>query len=323
MTRPPDAKYLRSALAGMLEGDASAPLHLLSREPNPYASSASSELVTCQLSGGHRQELFCKYGPVTAPENHGHRGGLAYEALVYREVLAGSLSGPPAFRGAFSLSSTELGLVVDGLRHALRAGKWPTGDGVARAAAWIGRFHARHELSRGVMPSASLRRHDLEYFVGWARRAQGLAADGGGVPNWLRRVCDGFESLAPRLIDRSLTIVHGEYYPQNVLVTAEGVHPVDWESAALAPGEIDLAALTEDWPDDVVRQCEAAYQHNRWPEGTPVGFDESLLVARLYLQLRWLGDRREWALRPEQSGRRWSALRSIGERLGLIVRTDQ
>jgi hypothetical protein len=57
------------------------------------------------------------------------------------------------------------------------------------------------------------------------------------------------------------------------------IYPVDWESAAVAAGEIDLAALTEGWPPGFVEQCELEYQRARWPEGPPTGFERRLAAA--------------------------------------------
>jgi thiamine kinase-like enzyme len=102
-----------------------------------------------------------------------------------------------------------------------------------------------------------------------------------------------------------------------VLVRGGQVYPVDWESAAIAAGEIDLASLTEKWPADIVRQLERDYQQARWPAGAPASFAQTLAAARLYLHLRWLGDRPSWTSGERESWR-FDHLRSAGEQLGLI-----
>ena len=66
--------------------------------------------------------------------------------------------------------------------------------------------------------------------------------------------------------------------------------PIDWESAALAAGEIDLASLTWGWDDDLASLCEQEYCLARWPDGTPDDFALRLTAARVFLHLRWLGD---------------------------------
>ena len=66
--------------------------------------------------------------------------------------------------------------------------------------------------------------------------------------------------------------------------------PIDWESAALAAGEIDLASLTSGWDADLAALCEQEYCLARWPEGTPDDLALRLTAARVFLNLRRLGD---------------------------------
>jgi hypothetical protein len=82
-------------------------------------------------------------------------------------------------------------------------------------------------------------------------------------------------------------------------------------------GEIDLAALSERWPEDVVRGWELQYQEARWPGGAPADFDRTLAAARLYLQFRWLGEP-PGATAAADNLWRFEELRRAGERLGLI-----
>jgi thiamine kinase-like enzyme len=103
----------------------------------------------------------------------------------------------------------------------------------------------------------------------------------------------------------------------NILYRRGTVYPVDWESAAIGAGEIDLATLTEGWPEKVVEQCEMRYQQVRWPEGPHADFRQTLNAARLYLPFRWLGDRPEWT-DHESAQRSIQRLRSLGEQLGII-----
>jgi hypothetical protein len=94
---------------------------------------------------------------------------------------------------------------------------------------------------------------------------------------------------------------------------------VDWESAAIAAGAIDLAALTEGqhWPVALVRRCERAYRIARWPDGAPSGFARALDAARVYLHFRWLGERPDWTIR-EKNLPRFDQLHEAATRLCLI-----
>ena len=111
------------------------------------------------------------------------------------------------------------------------------------------------------------------------------------------------------------TVIHGEYYPHNILFKAGRVHPVDWETAAIAPGEIDLATLGDGWSHEVNRQLQAQYERARWPKGAPAGFQRNLELARIYMHLRWLGDRPDWT---SCEVHRWGKLHAASKRLQLI-----
>ncbi len=111
------------------------------------------------------------------------------------------------------------------------------------------------------------------------------------------------------------TVIHGEYYPLNILVRRGVIYPIDWESAAVAAGEIDLASLTEGWPDGSARACEQVYGQTRWPGGAPRDFPRRLEAARLYLGWRWLGNAGD---HPPGEEELWYVehLRAAGRRLG-------
>ena len=104
----------------------------------------------------------------------------------------------------------------------------------------------------------------------------------------------------------------------NILVRDGSVHPIDWESAALAAGEIDLVALIDGWPDDVVERALAAYVDARWGGQAPGDFASLCDAARLYVGLRWLGDRPYWT-NLDTSDYDFRALCATGRRLGLIA----
>ena len=115
------------------------------------------------------------------------------------------------------------------------------------------------------------------------------------------------------------TVIHGESYAKNVLVRGKNSFIVDWESAAVAVGEVDLAALTdgEGWAAKVVRRCEESYRSARWPEGVPARHKQALTAARIYMQFRWLGERPDWTVR-EKTLWRYDHLRAAAEQAGLI-----
>lgn len=319
----PRLPALRRGLAHALAeaGDGCRLGAIVGREPALHASTSPAEVVTCRLHDGTELRVFCKYSAGDAAGRGGHRGGVAYEAVVYRHVLRRWRVSTPAFYGTFPDHGTRpTGLVLEHLDEATAMHRAVDADAVIRAARWCGQFHALGETTFAARPPAVLRRYDADYYLGWARRTHALTRPFGDAFPWLGHVCEGFEQVLPSLLRAPHVVVHGEFYPGNVLVQGERIRPVDWESAAWAPGEIDLASLTDsrpplEWPAEIVQRCEAEYARARWPRGAPPAFGPALAAARLYWPLRWLGDRPEWT-RPENPYFR--ALRSAAERLGLL-----
>lgn len=309
------ATALSAALVSLDEGPRAA--HVLERRPLEVAGSSPAEVLTCRPDRGEVFQLFCKYSTCSGRRPDGMRGGVAYEAAVYRDLLAPRDADTPRFYGAYSDPTTSIDYLF--LAYLDGASYVNQGAGSAimtRAAKWLGRFQA--DLAASVAaPPAYLSRYDERAYASWARRAARFAAPILGQFAWLDELCNRFAQVAPPLLLAEPALIHGEFYPLNVLVHQGTIMPVDWESAAIAAGEIDLASLTESWSDEISSRCEAAYATARWPGGTPQDFQRRLDAARLYLQLRWLGDRPEWTL-SERLRPRFAAARLLGERLGLL-----
>src|SRR5260370_32163094 len=74
---------------------------VVERHPSPYSSTFPSEVVTCRLGDGGLLRVFCKYSAGLHHNAHGHRGGLGYEANVYKLVLQPLAISAPRFYGAY------------------------------------------------------------------------------------------------------------------------------------------------------------------------------------------------------------------------------
>ena len=94
------------------------------------------------------------------------------------------------------------------------------------------------------------------------------------------------------LISEPQTIIHGEYYPANILIKDGAIYPIDWESAAVGPGEIDLATLIEGWDQKLAEEAKQAYIISKAASGTfsQAVFEKRLLLSQLYLFMRWWPD---------------------------------
>ena len=310
----PEAAGLAAALATVFGGR----VELREREPNPYSSSFPTEIVTCRVEDGGERRLFCKYGIPGGHGGCGYQGGVGYEAAVYERVLRPLGVSTPWLYGACTEPRTrETWLFLEHLEGSLRLSKLPDPREICRAARWIGAFQQAAERLVGSTATALMEAYDAEFYLGWARRTPLLAQALERPPGWLRPLCGRAEELLGPLLSAPRTVIHGEYYPQNILVRDGVVHPVDWESAALAAGEIDLAALTEQWHPELVRRCEAEYRRARWPRGAPAAWERVLAAARLYLHFRWLGDSPVATAHPEARWR-FEALRAAGEQAGVV-----
>jgi aminoglycoside phosphotransferase (APT) family kinase protein len=314
-TRVPEPELLTSALNSIFVRKAGSQVKVISREAHVYASTYPLEIVTCQLDDATQLRLVCKYSPGKISNSYGHRGGMPYEAEVYRSVLEPLAASTPAFHGTYTEQNTGVTwLCIEYLDSSWRLSKAPVPDVLIGAARWLAEFHTalEHRLARA--PLAFLNRYTEEYYVGWARRACEFAGPSHTRFPWFKDFCERFEQFAALLLDARETVNHGEFYPKNVLIRNGTISPIDWESAAVALGEIDLASLTEDWPAEIVREWEREYQASRWPEGSPDDFERRLEAARLYLHFRWLGGPNT----HQSSLWRFEQLRSVGERLGVI-----
>jgi aminoglycoside phosphotransferase (APT) family kinase protein len=106
------------------------------------------------------------------------------------------------------------------------------------------------------------------------------------------------------------TLVHGDFYPSNIVVAGERIAVVDWELAGIGAGELDLAALAAGKWDDAHRRDLARAYHR---EATELGQTEPFAalmrrftLASVHLALRWLGAAPGWRA-PDEHQRNWFA----------------
>jgi len=310
--RMPDLLSLTAGLNTVIGGRR---LTIVDRTPVPLASTYPSEIVTCRIQESGEFKVYCKYFGGLSYESYGHRGGVVYEAEVYRRLLGSLPVSVPTFYGTYQdRANAETWLILEYLENTLRLGKSPQPESMLRAARWIGRFH---KISEPRVSSAVsvLNSYTVDYYLGWVRRTLHFARSLHARFPWLQVLCENAGEIAAVLVTPQPTIIHGEYYPHNILVRGDQIYPIDWESAAIGAGEIDLATLTEAWPTEIAQQCEREYQAARWPEEPPADFERRLAAARAYLCFRWLGDQPEWTLHDADY---FEQLRAAGEELGII-----
>ncbi len=311
----PVEDLLRQALVG--RGFSGLEVRVVRREGNVYSSTFQTDVVVCRINGVERR-LLVKWGSGHTDEVYGHKGGVPYEAMVYRHLLQPMHTSTPPYYGSCTVEGTDATcLFIEYLAGAIRVNKMPVLDAMEWAATWVGQFHGSNEVRAGAPELEFLNHYDGDYYLGWAQRTCELAGDLHSRHPWLRTLCAGFGEVLPLLLHNPPTVVHGEYTPANVLIREGTVHPVDWESAAVGAGEVDLVMLTADWSPEVERRCVDAYVCARWGAAPPADLERRLDCARLYVGFRWLGDRAEWTHDPA-SAWVYRTVQSAGERLELI-----
>ncbi|HVH71745.1 MAG TPA: phosphotransferase [Candidatus Dormibacteraeota bacterium] len=309
----PGTEALKRGLARALrKGRLSEPsLTLLDREPTPYSTTFPCEIVKCRIGRGKPQQLFCKYTANVDYTGHGHRGGIAYETATYRHVLASVRRFRPRFYGGYVDPETgQHWLFLEYLDGSLPVGKLNDAAAMAKTARWIAEFQVASYRLLTKKRLGFLKRYDKEYYLGWVRRTFEFAPPREKRSCWLHLLCVRAADLLAPLLVHEPAIIHGEYYQHNILFHRGQICPVDWESAAVGEGLIDLASLTEAWGSKMVEVCTKAYVRTRWPAGAPAEFEKAFRAARLYLTFRWLGDDPEITAGP-RAAEYWKQLRRL------------
>lgn len=235
------------------------------------------------------------------------------ELEVYRRVLAPARIGAPACHGA--VSDPAAGRFWLFIEHVDGELLWRVGEPEiwARAARWLADLHGR-PLPGDREPLFS---YDDSWFRLWLRRALEVQ------PDALDGLTASHERAVALLSRWPRSLVHGEFYPSNVLVQGQGadarVRPVDWEMAGVGPGLLDLAALTSGgWSAEERERLTAAY-YEAWPVSLPKPgwdeFTEALDHCRLLLAVQWIGWSREWTPPAEHAHDWLGEAQSMAERL--------
>jgi hypothetical protein len=294
-------RHLKIFLGGDVEGRVQE--ISLQREPNLLRGAFPSEIVTWLGNSGRKIQVLLKYHVPDIHTGYGYWGDVEYEATVYRVILETMPLSLPRFYGLITGNdASQQCLIVEYIPESTRLNKCPIRT-IVHAARWLGRFHALASPFVDIPSASFLHRYGEEYFAGWARRTLEYARPIMDRYPWLPGVAERFLDVIPTLLQGSPTVVHGEFYPHNIVVRSDVPYPVDWASAAIGRGEIDLASLTDGWGHDaLIEECEEEYAKARWPDGPPTDYQQVLALARVYWPLRWLGDKPEQILHPKRVG---------------------
>jgi Ser/Thr protein kinase RdoA (MazF antagonist) len=263
----------------------------LRRRPWPYQASLPMEELDL---GGRRLLLKDLSGsrdlprPPLAPDPR-------REIAVYRDVLA-----PLAVDGAPQVAAADERAGWFVLEFVSGTPLWQIGElETWRAAArWLARLHAQP-----VPAGEWLLHYDetrLEQRIRLAPETERFAAP-----------------VAQRLASLPARLIHGDFYPANILVEAPGrIRVVDWETCGLGPAVLDLAALVSGrWSEQERERIVDAYLAACPLRLRPSSDD--LLYARLLLAAQWIGWHERWRPPAEQRHDWHAELAELSARLDL------
>lgn len=184
-----------------------------------------------------------------------------------------------------------------------------------QVAGWLARFH---RLAPEMLPHAQKTRllewnpPQYQACLEWAHTCQSVRPPSRPASgDVMERITGIYDRVIKRLAALPPAVIHGEFYASNVLVqqTPSGVRvcPIDWETAGVGPGLIDLAALVAGGWTDQQREALALAYWKELDDSQRAAFEgqssfyEGLLACRLLLALQLLGRSPTWEPPPEHS----------------------
>jgi len=165
------------------------------------------------------------------------------------------------------------------------------------AARWAARFHAAgHELTLDgatrLVPFGRERYRACEERL--AALVELLPASRRAL---LREALDHYRKLQDRLVALTPCLIHGEFFGRNVMVRTHEpdrtIAPIDWETAGLGPGLLDLVSLTSGrWkPEARLSMTRAYFEALQEATQAPLdwdGFCSDLEGVTLFHALGWV-----------------------------------
>jgi hypothetical protein len=173
-----------------------------------------------------------------------------------------------------------------------------------KVAQWLGRFHASVDVEEAQQALPLLLRYDASFYWDWLHRARELAGAA------LDQITERYDRVIEVLLALPRSVLHGEFYPSNILIQRQAVIrvcPVDWEMAAIGPALSDVAALASGkWGRDerlrILKAYCAALPKRLQPGDLITAFD----CCQLQLAVHWIGWSRNWSP-PQEHAHDWLA----------------
>jgi aminoglycoside phosphotransferase (APT) family kinase protein len=285
----------------------------LTCRPAQAHASHPLERVSVRVETGRDMELVLKGAGGARSHAVCVRPRLVRDALreewAYASLLDPKTLGTPRFYGTLASGAGDDRLVLEAVPGHPLAEEGDL-DAWLAAARWLARFHkwgaARLD---GVEVGGRLLRQSPRLHARWLSRAGRCARATGQerMASRLEALTPTFGEAVARLEGSSKGIVHGEFYPSNILVEPEirrwRVTALDWESVGVGPVILDLAALTMgEWDVAVRRHLWEAYATAADMDLRSI--EPALHAARLVNAVQWLGWSPGWTP-PAEHAREW------------------
>jgi hypothetical protein len=324
---------LEAALGPALAAHFGRPRNLVSlkRQLAPYRSSFHLEELTLSVDDGSTLELVFKdlgrqveNSRMVKPE---FLSDPQREIETYRSVLSRERLGTPVFYGAaVDPSRGQYWLFLERIpgTRLKELGEFPIWELAAR---WLATLHLAYQSQVDLLKHTThLLNYDRGYLERWIGRARQVSGGTAATDRQIETLAQSYDALIDRLAALPVTLIHGEFYPSNILVrdtpTGPSVSPVDWEMAAVGPALLDLAAFTSGgWSDQKVIALARAYYDVAGPAFKLSSFDEFMTAldgCRLFLAVQWLGWSTDWQPPPEHDYDWLTAALSLAKRLGFV-----
>ncbi|MDQ3683653.1 MAG: aminoglycoside phosphotransferase family protein [Bacteroidota bacterium] len=287
---------------------------LITRTPFKESSTYPAEVITCSLNNKQILNLFCKYSTGTRYE-FDSRDGVEYEAKVYDVVLDSLPLNKAKYYGICKLNEHNESLLILDFLSGSKSLEYTRGlKYFLEAAGWLAIFHS-HKQKR--VPSF-IKIYDRDYYKDWADKALKYWMPTGLYP-WLPEITEYYKGNCHILTDSNQSIIHGEFFPSNILVYQDEVCPIDWESAAIGNCLIDLACLIE---KETVADSECIIEKYLatcfgLSDSLSESFQQQLIMAQMYVQFRYLLPKQK-RKKIDMRQKRFARLFELGKKAGIF-----
>jgi len=324
---------LRDALERSLFNYYNAPLKIvqLERDISEYSSSFTIEELKVKLENGLVLSLMFKDLSSRALLDEARRTKPDFlfdpkrEIEVYQSILSQSEVGCASYYGSVVNERDEQFWLflekVPGI-ELYQVGEF---DVWLEVAKWLANFHKSYKgRIESLATEIPLLRYDRDFHQIWPDRVRSvLQARQAATASQIDILVRGYRRVIEQLLQLPPTLLHGDFYPSNVMVQSKKrglrICAVDWEMAGAGPGIIDLAALVSGgWTERQEADLILTYMNTISPEPGSSSerekFIEDVACGQLHLAMQWLGWSASWSP-PEDHKQNWLQIA-----LGIIER---